>query len=129
MQTLGNVQAQKCKGHTVCDNNLCSAQVILQLSMQSICLPSCLSSVLHAGLCKHSAGWHLQQSRDTVCLQGQATVPAAQSQVIYSSVPVWSALLAFVFMPEETMGLTGYFGGAVIVVAGVLAIRHPSRPS
>lgn len=59
----------------------------------------------------------------TMQLQGQATVPAAQSQVIYSSVPVWSALLAFVFMPEETMGLTGYVGGAVIVVAGLLAIR------
>lgn len=55
-------------------------------------------------------------------MQGQATVPAAQSQVIYSSVPVWSALLAFGLMPEETMGVTGYFGGVLIVVAGLLAI-------
>lgn len=56
-------------------------------------------------------------------LQGQASVPAAQSQVIYSSVPVWSALLAFFFMPEETMGGVGYLGGAVIVLAGLLATR------
>ncbi|KAL0024507.1 hypothetical protein WJX77_010938 [Trebouxia sp. C0004] len=55
--------------------------------------------------------------------QGQAVVPSAQSQVIYSTVPLWSALLAFKFMPEETMGAIGYAGGAVVILAGVLATR------
>ena len=56
-------------------------------------------------------------------VQGQAVVPSAQSQVIYSTVPLWSALLAFKFMPEETMGAVGYAGGAVVILAGVLATR------
>ncbi len=56
-------------------------------------------------------------------MQGQAVVPSAQSQVIYSTVPLWSALLAFKFMPEETMGTIGYAGGAVVILAGVLATR------
>ncbi|DBA65614.1 TPA: hypothetical protein ACH3X2_002675 [Trebouxia sp. C0005] len=55
--------------------------------------------------------------------QGQAVVPSAQSQVIYSTVPLWSAVLAFKFMPEETMGTIGYAGGAVVILAGVLATR------
>ena len=37
--------------------------------------------------------------------------------------PVWSALLAFTLMPEETMGAIGYAGGAVVVLAGFLATR------
>lgn len=56
-------------------------------------------------------------------LQGQSVVPSAQSQVIYSTVPLWSALLAFKFMPEETMGAIGYAGGAIVVLAGFLATR------
>lgn len=56
-------------------------------------------------------------------LQGQSVVPSAQSQVIYSTVPLWSTLLAFQFMPEEVMGATGYAGGAVVILAGFLATR------
>ncbi|KAL3132435.1 hypothetical protein ABBQ32_008992 [Trebouxia sp. C0010 RCD-2024] len=55
--------------------------------------------------------------------QGQAVVSSAQSQVIYSTVPVWSAILAFQFMPEETMGQTGYAGGLLVILAGFLATR------
>ena len=55
--------------------------------------------------------------------QGQAVVSSAQSQVIYSTVPVWSAILAFQFMPEETMGQTGYAGGVLVILAGFLATR------
>jgi len=45
--------------------------------------------------------------------QGQSSVPAAQSQVIFSSLPLWSALFAALLMQNENMG----------VVAGLVASR------
>lgn len=55
--------------------------------------------------------------------QGQSSVPAAQSQVIFSSLPLWSALFATLLMQNENMGLLGWAGGMTIVVAGLVASR------
>ncbi|KAK9824226.1 hypothetical protein WJX72_008663 [[Myrmecia] bisecta] len=55
--------------------------------------------------------------------KGQTTVPAAQSQVIYSSMPLWSALFAYLLLSGETMGPSGWVGGAAIVTAGLVASR------
>ena len=54
--------------------------------------------------------------------QGQSSVPAAQSQVIFSSLPLWSALFA-VLLLNETLGPLGWAGGLSIVGAGLIASR------
>jgi drug/metabolite transporter (DMT)-like permease len=51
--------------------------------------------------------------------KGQAEVPAAQAQVIFSLTPVWSALLASAFLPGESMGGLAWSGAAVIIAASV----------
>jgi drug/metabolite transporter (DMT)-like permease len=51
--------------------------------------------------------------------KGQAEVPAAQAQVIFSLTPVWSALLASAFLPGESMGALAWSGAAVIIAASV----------
>lgn len=61
-------------------------------------------------------------------LQGQKAVPAAQSQVIYSTVPLWSALIAMATLPDEHMGMTAWVGGALIFCASVYATRGSRQP-
>ena len=50
-------------------------------------------------------------------------MPAAQSQVIFSSLPLWSALFAALLLQNETMGPMGWAGGMSIVAAGIIASR------
>ena len=58
-------------------------------------------------------------------LQGQASVPAAQAQVIYSSMPLWSAGIASVVLTNEMLGPLGWVGGLAIIAAGLIAAQHP----
>jgi drug/metabolite transporter (DMT)-like permease len=53
-------------------------------------------------------------------------VPASQAQIIFSSLPLWSALFAAMLLQQgERMGLLGWCGGLSILAAGLLASRRP----
>ncbi|KAG2499936.1 hypothetical protein HYH03_002223 [Edaphochlamys debaryana] len=52
---------------------------------------------------------------------GQRTVPPAQTQVLFSSTPLWSALMAQLLLPGEAMGPLAWAGGAIMVAASLLA--------
>lgn len=55
-------------------------------------------------------------------LAGQRALPASESQVLYSSTPLWSAVLSAVLLDEGGFGSPLEFvGGVLIVVAGVVA--------
>jgi drug/metabolite transporter (DMT)-like permease len=51
-------------------------------------------------------------------------VPAAQAQIIFSSLPLWSALFAALLLQGERMGAFGWAGGLLIICAGVVASRR-----
>lgn len=57
------------------------------------------------------------------CMQGQKRVPAAQAQIIFSSLPLWSALFAALLLRGEVMGASGWLGGSLITCAGIIASR------
>jgi drug/metabolite transporter (DMT)-like permease len=40
-------------------------------------------------------------------------------QIIFTTIPLWSALIAIVFLHEAGLGALGWSGAAIIVVAGV----------
>jgi len=61
--------------------------------------------------------------------KGQAAVPAAQAQVVYSLTPVWSALLAAATLPGEGMGRGAWAGAAVIVAASIAVALAPVAPA
>jgi drug/metabolite transporter (DMT)-like permease len=50
---------------------------------------------------------------------GQAQVPVAQAQVLYSLTPIWSALLAGGALTGEAMGAAGWLGAAIILGASL----------
>lgn len=61
-------------------------------------------------------------------------MPAPQAQVLYSSTPVWSAVFAALLVNGERMRAVGWVGGAIILVASVIAasgggdgLRHGGR--
>eukprot|EP00873_Tetraselmis_striata_P016737 jgi/Tetstr1/437001/TSEL_002740.t1 len=58
---------------------------------------------------------------------GQATATPSQSQIIYSSVPLWSALLAVVVLREQPMGMLGWAGGLFIIAGGFFAAEINKR--
>jgi len=51
-----------------------------------------------------------------------ATLPIPL-QVIFSSIPLWSALIAYFLLHEQLFGVAGWAGAALIVGAGVLSSR------
>ena len=58
-------------------------------------------------------------------VQGQATVPPADAQVIFSTVPLWSIAFAFLLLGGEPMSQWTFVGGAAVVAAGLIASRKP----
>lgn len=58
---------------------------------------------------------------------GQSRVGAAQAQVIYSSTPLWSAIFANMLIGTERMSQWGWAGGALIMVAGLVAAVDEMR--
>ena len=56
-------------------------------------------------------------------MQGQSKVPAPQAQIIFSSLPLWSAFFAAVLMQGDTMGPSGWAGGLLIIAAGLIASK------
>ncbi|WP_456411416.1 DMT family transporter [Oceanithermus sp.] len=53
---------------------------------------------------------------------GQRSVPAPEAAVVYSMEPVWAAIFAY-FVLGEVLGLRGWLGGALIVLAILLVQR------
>uniref|UniRef100_A0A061R8Z7 Drug metabolite transporter superfamily n=1 Tax=Tetraselmis sp. GSL018 TaxID=582737 RepID=A0A061R8Z7_9CHLO len=58
---------------------------------------------------------------------GQSSVSPSQAQIIFSSVPLWSALLAVVVLHEQPMGFIGWAGGAFIVAGGIFVTNRSER--
>lgn len=54
-------------------------------------------------------------------VKGQSMVGPTDAQVVFSTVPLWSALLAAVVLPGETMGPLAWAGGAGMLIAGLVA--------
>lgn len=59
----------------------------------------------------------------SVVSQGQSKVPAPQAQIIFSSLPLWSAFFAAVLAQGDSMGPSGWAGGFLILAAGLIASR------
>lgn len=55
------------------------------------------------------------------CSQGQSTVAPADAQIIFSTVPAWSAAFAWLLLGGEVMGQFTWVGGAAVLAAGVIA--------
>jgi len=51
-------------------------------------------------------------------VKGQSMVSATDAQIVFSTVPLWSAVLAWVILPDEHIGSLTVFGGALMMVAG-----------
>lgn len=61
--------------------------------------------------------------------QGQSLVSPTAAQIVFCSVPLWSAVLAAAALPGETVGPVTLAGGAVVVAAGLMAALPPPRPA
>lgn len=53
--------------------------------------------------------------------QGQTLVPPTDAQIAFTSVPVWSALLAAAVLPDEPITPATLLGGALVLLAGLVA--------
>jgi drug/metabolite transporter (DMT)-like permease len=54
-------------------------------------------------------------------VKGQSLVSPTNAQIVFCSVPLWSALLAAVALPGEAVGEATWAGGAAIGAAGLVA--------
>lgn len=54
-------------------------------------------------------------------MQGQSLVPPTAAQIVFCSVPLWSALLAAAVLPGEAVSSATLLGGAVVAAAGLVA--------
>lgn len=52
-------------------------------------------------------------------------MPPAEAQVIFSSVPLWSAGFAWLLLGGEELGPLTWVGGGALVVAGLVASTAP----
>lgn len=60
-------------------------------------------------------------------MQGQKDVPPAEAQVIFSSVPLWSAAFAWLLLGGEQLGPLTWVGGSTLVAAGLVASSGHSK--
>ena len=54
-------------------------------------------------------------------IKGQSMVSPTDAQVVFATVPLWSALLAALFLPGEHVGTLTWVGGAGMLLAGLVA--------
>jgi drug/metabolite transporter (DMT)-like permease len=54
-------------------------------------------------------------------VKGQSMVSPTDAQIIFTSVPLWSAIIASIFLPDERIGTLTWIGGAGLVIAGLIA--------
>lgn len=98
------------------------AEFDLGAALTSVHLPDGLNTPLGWSLLAYSA---LGPGAFATFLQakGQSTTPAAQAQVILSSTPIWSAIVAALVLSGEGVGSMTWAGGALILLAGVQVAR------
>ncbi|KAL4444200.1 hypothetical protein ABPG75_011937 [Micractinium tetrahymenae] len=56
-------------------------------------------------------------------VRGQSLVSPSAAQIVFCTVPLWSALLAALVLPDEPIGQGTWLGGAVVAVAGLVAAQ------
>jgi drug/metabolite transporter (DMT)-like permease len=87
--------------------NATTQQAVWSLLVWSAVGPGALSAFLH--------------------VKGQSMVGPTDAQVLFATVPLWSALLAAAFLPGETVGPLTWVGGAGMLLAGGVAAFGGSR--
>lgn len=56
-------------------------------------------------------------------VKGQSMVTATDAQLIFSTVPLWSALIAACVLPDEHVGPLALGGGLMMILAGVVSSK------
>ena len=56
-------------------------------------------------------------------VKGQSMVTATEAQLVFSTVPLWSAVLAALTLPNEHLGPLTCLGAAMMVLAGVVSTK------
>jgi drug/metabolite transporter (DMT)-like permease len=56
-------------------------------------------------------------------VKGQSMVTATEAQLVFSTVPLWSALIAAATLPNEHLGPLTCLGAGLMVVAGVVSTK------
>lgn len=79
----------------------CSDPRVLSILVWSAVGPGAVSAYLH--------------------VKGQAMVSPTDAQIVFSTVPLWSALLAAVALPDEVVGPLAWAGGFGMLLAGLIA--------
>jgi drug/metabolite transporter (DMT)-like permease len=59
-------------------------------------------------------------------VKGQSLVGPTDAQVVFSAVPLWSAVIAAIVLPGETVGPLAWVGGGGLLLAGVVAALDQS---
>jgi drug/metabolite transporter (DMT)-like permease len=54
-------------------------------------------------------------------VKGQSLVGPTDAQVVFATVPLWSAVLAWALLPGESVGALTWVGGGGLLVAGLVA--------
>ncbi|PSC76827.1 GPI mannosyltransferase 2 isoform A [Micractinium conductrix] len=54
-------------------------------------------------------------------VKGQSLVSPSAAQIVFCTIPIWSALLAAAVLPGEPVGQGTWLGGAVVAAAGLVA--------
>jgi drug/metabolite transporter (DMT)-like permease len=54
-------------------------------------------------------------------VKGQSLVTATEAQLVFSTVPLWSAIIAAGVLPNEHLGPLTWLGGGLMIVAGYIS--------
>jgi drug/metabolite transporter (DMT)-like permease len=54
-------------------------------------------------------------------VKGQSLVTATEAQLVFSTVPLWSAIIAAGVLPDEHLGPLTWLGGGLMIVAGYIS--------
>jgi drug/metabolite transporter (DMT)-like permease len=85
----------------------CDQKLIFYLIAWSAVGPGALSAYLH--------------------VKGQSLVGPTDAQVVFSAVPLWSAVIAAILLPGETVGPLAWVGGGGLLLAGLVAALDPAK--
>jgi len=85
----------------------CDQKLVFYLIAWSAVGPGALSAYLH--------------------VKGQSLVGPTDAQVVFSAVPLWSAVIAAIFLPGETVGPLAWVGGGGLLLAGLVAALDPAK--
>ena len=56
-------------------------------------------------------------------VKGQSMVTATDAQLVFSTVPLWSAIISAVMIDDERLGLLTWCGGAMMILAGLVSAQ------